>query len=149
MVQVLFWVAVATTLAGLLAPADALLQAKVWVASWLPMASTIDQFDATANSEKLVHGSLFAVLGALAARSWTQPHQRWRALAGLLLLGVLTEALQSIIPGRSASLGDWLADALGVCAGLFVRPLAPTRRPVPQETRVYKNQSPRGEVLPK
>lgn len=124
-VQVLFWVALAATLVALLAPAHAVLAAKVWVASWLPMASAIDQLDATAQSDKLVHASLFVVLGALAARSWPQPHQRWRALAGLLLLGVLTEALQSLIPGRSASLGDWLADALGACAGLFVRPLAP------------------------
>ena len=123
--QVLFWVALAATLVALLAPAHAVLAAKVWVASWLPMASAIDQLDATAQSDKLVHASLFVVLGALAARSWPQPRQRWRALAGLLLLGVLTEALQSLIPGRSASLGDWLADALGACAGLFVRPLAP------------------------
>lgn len=124
-VQVLFWLALGTTLVCLLAPASAVLSAKVWVASWLPMASAIDRLDATAQSDKLVHASLFVVLGALAARGWPRPRQRWRALAGLLLLGVLTEALQSLIPGRSASLGDWLADALGACVGLYLRPLAP------------------------
>lgn len=123
--QVLFWLALGATLVCLLAPASAVLSAKVWVASWLPMASAIDRLDATAQSDKLVHASLFVVLGALAARGWPRPRQRWRALAGLLLLGVLTEALQSLIPGRSASLGDWLADALGACVGLYLRPLAP------------------------
>ena len=126
-VQALFWLALVFTLVGLLVPASAVLQAKVWMASWLPMAAAIDSLDPSAHSDKLVHGCLFAVLGALAARSWSQPNQRWRTLAALLLLGVLTEVLQSFIPGRSASWGDWVADAVGACAGLFVWPLAPAR----------------------
>lgn len=122
--RVLFWLALCATLVCLLAPANAVLAAKVWAASWLPMAATLDAMDATTYSDKLVHASMFALLGWLGARSWLLAPQRWRLVIGLLLLGVLTEALQSLIPGRSASLGDWLADALGVAAGLLLWPPA-------------------------
>lgn len=128
--RILFGIALLVTLVCLLAPAEAVLAAKVWAASWLPMAAALDAADATAWSDKLVHASLFAVLGWLAARAWLQPGQRWRVVVALLLLGALTEALQSVIPGRSASLGDWLADATGLAAGLLwwrpaVRSLVP------------------------
>lgn len=123
-IRVLFWCAMAVTLVCLLSPADAVLAAKVWVASWLPYSAQLDAADFTSHSDKLIHASLFALLGWLGARSWMQQRQRWGLVAGLLVLGVLTEALQSQIPGRSASLGDWLADAFGVAAGLLSAPPA-------------------------
>ncbi len=126
--QGLFWLAVGVTLVCLLAPASAVLAAKVWLASWLPMAATIDNIDPSAHADKLVHAGLFAVLGALGARSWPQPHQRWRIGWGLCLLAVLTEALQSVIPGRSASLGDWGADVLGGGVALFLSSFVPVVR---------------------
>lgn len=125
----LFWLALMFTLVCLLTPADAVLAAKVWAASWLPMAAALDAADATAYSDKLVHASLFAVLGCLAARSWLQPGQRWRVVLALLLLGGLIEALQAVIPGRSASLGDWLADVLGLAGSLLLAPPAQPPRP--------------------
>ena len=126
--RILFGLALLTTLVCLLAPGDAVLAAKVWAASWLPFAGALDAADATAYSDKLVHGGLFAVLGALAARSWLQPGQRWRVAVALLLLGAITEALQAVIPGRSASLGDWAADAAGLALGWWLWPSA--REPV-------------------
>ena len=33
--------------------------------------------------------------------------------------GALDELHQSLVPGRSAELGDWLADAVGVALGSF------------------------------
>lgn len=131
--RALFWLAMTVTLVSLLTPADAVLAVKVWVASWLPMASALDAADVTAHSDKLVHAGLFALLGWLGARSWSLPPQRWRLVVGLLLLGVLTEALQSLIPGRSASLGDWLADAVGVFSGLLCGPSAIEREGVPDQ----------------
>lgn len=132
--RVLFAIALLFTLVCLLAPADAVLAAKVWAASWLPMAAALDAADATAYSDKLVHAGLFAVLGGLALRSWLLARQRWRVVAGLLLLGLLTEVLQAQIPGRSASLGDWAADAMGLAAGLLLwAPLA--WRAAPQRLR--------------
>lgn len=118
--RVLFAIALVVTLVCLLAPADAVLAAKLWAASWLPMAAALDAADATAYADKLVHASLFALLGALALRSWLQAGQRWHVVAGLLLLGLLTELVQARIPGRSASAGDWAADAMGLAAGLLL-----------------------------
>lgn len=124
-VQALFWLAVVVTLVCLLAPASAVLAAKVWLASWLPVAAAIDSIDPSADADKLVHACLFAVLGALGARSWPDSSQRWRIGWGLFFLTVFTEALQSVIPGRSASFGDLLADMLGAGAALFVSSFAP------------------------
>ena len=115
-IKVTFWVAVIVTCIVLLVPADTVLAAKVWVASWLPMAA-LDAADVTEHADKLVHASLFAILGALGMRGWLQADQRWRVLAFLLGLGVVTEALQALVPGRSASIWDWLADAIGVLLG--------------------------------
>ncbi|MBW7832171.1 MAG: VanZ family protein [Simplicispira suum] len=123
--RVLFGIALLVTLVCLLAPADAVLAAKVWAASWLPMVAALDAADATAWSDKLVHASLFAVLGFLAARSWLQPGQRWRVVVALLLLGALTEVLQSMIPGRGASFADWMADAVGLALGWMLWQPAP------------------------
>ena len=122
--RTLFGLALLLTLVCLLAPADAVLATKLWAASWLPMAAALDAADASAYSDKFVHAGLFALLGALAVRSWLLAPQRLRVVFGLLLLGVLTEVLQSRIPGRSASLADWLADALGLALGfLLARPI--------------------------
>jgi VanZ family protein len=116
-IKVTFWVAVIVTCIVLLVPADTVLAAKVWVASWLPMAAALDAADVTEHADKLVHASMFAILGALGIRGWLQADQHWRVLAFLLGLGVVTEALQSLVPGRSASIWDWLADAIGVLLG--------------------------------
>lgn len=116
-IKVAFWVAVIVTAIVLLVPGDTVLAAKVWVASWLPMAAVVDAADVTEHADKLVHASLFAILGALGMRGWQQADQHWRVLAFLLGLGVVTEALQAIVPGRSASIWDWLADAIGVLLG--------------------------------
>lgn len=122
--RALFWLVLLITLVSLMAPADTVLAAKVWAASWLPMAATLDAVDATAWSDKLVHASMFSLLSWLGGRSWLLARQRWRLVVGLLLLAALTEALQSLIPGRSASLGDWFADVLGLAAGLLLWPPA-------------------------
>ena len=67
--------------------------------------------------DKVVHALLFAVLGITG---------RWSGVRGPVLAVLLTgygatsELLQAVTPlGRSASMGDWLADVLGVGAGLL------------------------------
>lgn len=124
----LFAVALCITLVSLLAPGNDVIEFKGWVATWLPMASVLDAADATVHSDKLVHATLFALLGWLAARSWLDKRQRWWALVGLLLLGVATELLQSLVPGRSASVGDWLADAVGLVCGFWLALAGHSRR---------------------
>lgn len=60
------------------------------------------------------------------------PRARTAVTAGVVCLGVAVEVLQAIMPfGRSAELGDLIADAVGIVAGLvLVRLLAgPARLP--------------------
>lgn len=123
-----FWTALVCTVVILLVPGDSVAHAKERIASWLPFAVAIEAADATANFDKLVHASLFAVLGWLAARSWVDAGSRSWAVAGLLLLGVATELLQTLVPGRSASIGDWLADAIGLACGFWMALKVPDQR---------------------
>lgn len=118
--KLLFALALALTVTLLLLPGEALLAAKVWVASWLPYARAIDESNVGDHSDKVVHFTLFAVLGWLAARIWWGSPRLWPVVGGLLALGVATEALQHLIPGRGASWGDFVADALGVGAGAWL-----------------------------
>jgi VanZ family protein len=115
----LFLLALLFTLVALLVPASTVLAVKVWAASWLPWAGAMDRMDLGSQSDKLVHFSLFLLLGTLAARSW--PHaagRRW-AWLGLLVLGCLTEWLQQYVPGRGASGLDLAADVAGASLGLW------------------------------
>lgn len=111
-----WWFAAALLLAlvALLMPASAVLALKIWVVSWWPGAQTLANADASQYADKWVHGAMFAVLGALGLVAWRTRRQRcWLGL-GLLLLAPVTELLQQLVPGRSASVGDALADVLGL-----------------------------------
>ena len=74
-------------------------------------------------ADKLVHGGLFLILGLFLA--WGKA----RTGSGVSLLlffligvgyGALDEWHQSFVPGRDASLGDWVADSAGVMLGLVL-----------------------------
>jgi VanZ family protein len=116
-IKVAFWLAVLVTTIVLLVPGDMVLIAKVWVATWFPMAASLDAADVTEHADKLVHVGLFAILGIVGKHGWLRADQRRRVVVFLLGFGVFTEALQLLVPGRSASMGDWLADAIGVALG--------------------------------
>ena len=76
-------------------------------------------------ADKLDHLAEFAVLGALLWNAVSRHHPLpWLAPAIFVLAlgagyGVLDELHQSLVPGRSAELGDWLADAVGVALGSY------------------------------
>jgi hypothetical protein len=76
--------------------------------------------------DKLVHAGLFAAL-ALTGR-WAG--LRRGVLAGLLpLYAAVSELLQGIpVLQRDASVGDWVADVVGILLGLLVWDLATRRR---------------------
>jgi VanZ family protein len=112
-----FWLAVLVTTLVLLLPGDAVLDTKVWMASWLPYAQVLDQSNVSEYSDKWVHLGLFALLGALAARLWWGQGMFKTAALGLLTLAVGTECLQHFIPGRGASVADLLADVAGLALG--------------------------------
>ena len=85
---------------------------------------------APAGVDKVVHLALFAALAASG---------RWagvgaRALAVLLLgYAALSEVVQGLPAlGRSMSLGDWVADAVGVLLGLALWEFASRRSPAPR-----------------
>ena len=74
-------------------------------------------------ADKLVHGGLFLILGLSLA--WGKG-RAGSGVSGLVVLlmgvgyGVLDEWHQSFIPGRDASVGDWVADSAGVMLGLVL-----------------------------
>lgn len=74
--------------------------------------------------DKLYHFSAFFVLTGLLALGWQRPSSiQW--FWSLLIYAALTEFLQHFIPGRSFSFMDWLADGMGIVAGLLlIRALA-------------------------
>lgn len=75
--------------------------------------------------DKGIHFVEYAVLGALcaaaAARSWPAA-TAWRtgafAVFVAALWGLSDEIHQAMVPGRSAELADWIADACGAVAGV-------------------------------
>jgi VanZ family protein len=116
--RLLFVQGLPVTLVSLLTPGEQVLAAKVWVASWLPFASELNAASISHNSDKLVHGFLFACMGFWAVRGWTQRRQQAWVLLGVLWLAPQTEWLQAHIPGRGASLADAVADVLGLAVGV-------------------------------
>lgn len=135
--RLLFWLGFALSLVLLLAPADSLTDARIWLASWLPFAAQLDALDVTHNADKWVHLGLFMLLGGLGRQAWSQPTQRRQLLLGLLCMAIATEWLQHYVPGRSASVADLLADLAGLAlASLLLRAsgdwgtlVAPTHAP--------------------
>ncbi len=76
-----------------------------------------------AGADKLAHGGLYLILGLSLA--WGKTRIGSGVPAVLLLLigvgyGALDEWHQSFVPGRDASVGDWVADSAGVMIGLLL-----------------------------
>lgn len=64
------------------------------------------------NIDKIAHGLVFAVV--YAALSWAFRWRPWALATLALALGAAVEIHQSFLPGFTASLKDWLADAVGI-----------------------------------
>lgn len=73
------------------------------------------------SADKLVHIVLYAILGALATRAMWGEARPFIVLAiaaaGASVFGAFDELHQSIIPGRSADVIDWVADSIGGLTG--------------------------------
>lgn len=73
-----------------------------------------------------LHVPVYAGLGFLwtyaltRGRRVTPPHVALLALAIATIFGALDELYQGLVPGRTTSLGDWLADAAGAAIGCTV-----------------------------
>lgn len=63
----------------------------------------------------------FAGYGVLAVLLALATGRTIAACAVALILAALEEAYQGYVPGRTASLGDWMCDALGIATCLVLR----------------------------
>ncbi|MDV7339288.1 VanZ family protein [Terasakiella sp. A23] len=69
-------------------------------------------------SDKIEHLLAYASLASLGIIA--HPMRVRRISAMLIIYGSFLEAGQSLVPGRVPSLGDIIANALGVCLGVLV-----------------------------
>ena len=76
--------------------------------------------------DKVLHFGAYGVLGFLLARG--RLSFALTALIGILY-GASDEVHQMFVPGRSPSVFDWIADAAGVLAGVYLYTRWRARRP--------------------
>lgn len=73
--------------------------------------------------DKVAHFGMYGVLGGLAAWGWRRAG-KWPApfilILGGMMVGAVDEIHQSFLPYRTAELGDWIADAIGILVGFSV-----------------------------
>lgn len=103
--------------------------AIILVATSLPGAALPNVSDIP-GVDKVVHGALYGVLGALVARAiGAKSGSAWLA-AGVVvaLFAAVDEWHQQWIPGRSAEAFDWVADVAGATFGASLSRTALVRR---------------------
>ena len=96
----------------------------IWVVALLATAYALALWQPVrvwySNVDKLAHGVVF--VGVYAMLAWALRWKPWTLVALALVMGAAVEVHQSFLPGFSASLKDWLADAVGIalaCSGHF------------------------------
>jgi VanZ family protein len=73
--------------------------------------------------DKVAHFFLYGVLGSLAAWGWQRAGRWpawWQLILAVWLLGAWDEWRQVRVPGRSAEIADWIADAVGALTAFAV-----------------------------
>jgi hypothetical protein len=71
--------------------------------------------------DKFVHIMLFAVCGFFLTRGWLSQTRSWLPLFLVLIAYAgFTEILQYFVPGRGASVVDFLADGIGAAIGILL-----------------------------
>lgn len=97
-----------------------LLASGLATASWLAF-SPVDTPDGIEHLDKVRHMAAFACLALAASFGWaSRPRTTTLITAGLMAYGLFIELVQTQLPTRSGSAADWLADAVGVAAGLLL-----------------------------
>ncbi len=69
------------------------------------------------NFDKVVHFSVYGLLGTLVVRALGRPRAIW-AVVLVSGFGVSDEVHQSFTPGRSMEIADWVADTLGAAVAV-------------------------------
>ncbi|MBC7365904.1 MAG: VanZ family protein [Undibacterium sp.] len=70
-----------------------------------------------ANFDKVVHFSVYGLMGTLVVRALGRRRWGW-AVAIVSLFGVSDEVHQYFTPGRSMEFADWVADTLGAATAV-------------------------------
>lgn len=76
--------------------------------------------------DKFMHALTYAVLALLWARAgWSEGASfQWKRIFGVTILcalyGITDEVHQMYVPGRDASIEDWIADTVGAFLGAFL-----------------------------
>lgn len=94
-----------------------------WLALFVATHNPLHDVIPIAGADKLIHALAYAGLAyLLAAVASLFGRFSWRGYLLVLLLiagyGVVDEAVQTLIPGRTADALDWLADMVGCLLGL-------------------------------
>ncbi|MFN4088781.1 MAG: VanZ family protein [Alphaproteobacteria bacterium] len=71
-------------------------------------------------SDKLQHFGAYAALAFVAVLAWPSRQPLGLVLIGLAVAGPVIELLQLLVPGRSASVVDAVADVVGVTVGAAI-----------------------------
>lgn len=89
---------------------------------YLSSLSQVDMPGDWSGRDKVIHGGVWCVLGALLALTAARPSRRTAAIAiiAAVVFGASDEVHQSFVPGRDASLLDLLADTVGATVGACV-----------------------------
>lgn len=103
----------------------------ICVGSLLPQGHTVP----VGHFDKVIHFGAYALTafcGTLGSGSW---RGRLAVILAMAALGGVIEVLQAFVPGRSESVGDFLADVLGTITGVVLadaslRRLWPAIRPL-------------------
>jgi VanZ family protein len=93
--------------------------------STIPLAPPVPHLD------KAGHFAVYLVLGALLAHATARTGWPLALAVGLgVVYGMTDEVHQTFVPGRTATVGDWVADAAGVLAGVYLYSRLRARRPL-------------------
>jgi VanZ family protein len=130
--------------AALAAPSgpDRLMRLRTWgltvawavviVAVTAAPASTLPSAPILPGIDKLVHAGLFGILSWLALQARDRDRgvhlPSWMLVSGLALFAAADEWLQRLVPGRTASIMDWMADIVGILIAVWLFAVAPARR---------------------
>lgn len=90
-----------------------------WKNSWWPWPVS-DSAESGLAVDKVVHTLLFLLCAFLSCRAWYITLKYSNIMLYLLLFAGFTELFQAIVPGRSMSLGDVVADMIGIVAGISI-----------------------------
>jgi VanZ family protein len=72
------------------------------------------------NADKVYHCLAYAWLGGLPLLAFVRPDRARAAAYCMIPMGALLEWGQSFVPGRTADMGDAVANALGVFIGIWL-----------------------------